>query len=384
MPAVLAVVVLIGCKPVAGPFDDYRGVNLIGDLSLSRWTLDQGAEFMTCETVTSVPPPISSADVHRLEIRNLVVDGDFEQSPVGPGANGWTSVNGGGLVDTLEVIGGVSAHAINGHTMHVKTDCLADLIGFNLRDAAWGARDGFLSHESYNLLFDYRCNGPLVFEYHTAASLPDQRLHAWKLGGGPGGSMQIASFDNLNAFPGTFSVGQSEVAVGAEANAECSFGSIDPLKGKAQEAFIDNLRVVRTDIDCRARLSLKRESDTVQPLVPGQYKFSLYVHSDPDVGTTPNRFGAHRISLGILSCTTVATGTVATTSWSKAFHEGEDGLDFAVWTRLSITLEAGETDPGASDSTLELSICPTDDTLGAAGKDCGSILVSAPSLELIP
>ena len=381
----LTLLVLVGCGPVTDPFAAYRGVNLIADIPLSRWATDQGPAFMTYEAVTSAAPPIGSADVYRLEIRNMVGDGDFEQSPVASGANGWIDVNNGGGADTLEVIGGAAAHAISGNTMHLATDHPADLISFDLRDATWGARDVFLSNASYNLLFDYRTNGPLVFEYHTAASLPDQALHSWQLGGGAGGSMQNASFDNLNAFPGASLAGQSEITVGAEASAECSFGSIDPLSfHPSQEAFIDNFRVVRTDIESRARLLLKREGDTPQPLVPGQYTFSVYVRSDPDVGTTPNRFAAHRISLGILRSTTVTTGTVVTTGWQKAFREGEGGLDFSAWTKLSITLEAGETDPGASDSTLELSICPTDDTLGAAGKDCGSILVSTPSLELNP
>ncbi|MGA2977031.1 MAG: hypothetical protein ABSF77_17120 [Spirochaetia bacterium] len=381
---VFAALLLAGCAPATDPFASYRGVNLIAGISLSKWAADQGAAYMTFEPVSAAAPSGGSTDVYRLEIRDLVPDGDFEQSAVGLGANGWTAINGGGLPDTLEVIDGAAAHAISGHTMHFSTNQVADLISFDLRGATWGARDGFLANATYNLLFEYRTDAPLVFEYHTRTSLPDSQICTWRVGGGASGATSDPSFDNLNEFPGALYAGQSEIAVDGESNALCAFGSIDPTLGQPQEAYIDNFRVVRTDIPCRARLLLHRQGDTSQPLLAGQYTFSVYVRSDPDVGTIPDRFASSSVSLGMLRRTPVSTDTVVTSGWQQAFQNGQDGLDFSSWTKLSIPLEAEETDPGNSATTLELSVGPTDDTHGAEGKDCGSILISSPSLELVP
>lgn len=371
---------MAGCAPATDPFAAYRGVNLIASISLSKWAADQGAAYMTFEPVSAAAPSGGSTEVYRLEIGNLVPDGDFEQSAEGPSANGWTATGG----DTLEVIDGAAAHAISGHTMHFITYDPDDLISFNLRDATWGARDGFLANAAYNLLFEYRTDKSLVFEYHTQTSLPDSQIHSWQVGGGASGATTNPSFDNLNEFPGTSNPGLSEIAVDGESTALCAFGSIDPTLGQPQEAYIDNFRVVRTDIPCRVRLLLRRQGDTSQPLLAGQYTFSVYVRSDPDVGTTPNRFASSSVSLGILRRTPVSTDTVVTSGWQQTFQNGQNGLDFSSWTKLSITLEGDETDPGNSATTLELSIGSTDDTRGSAGKDCGSILMSSPSLELVP
>jgi hypothetical protein len=374
---ILSLLLLTGCSAV-DPFASYSGVNLISSVPLSSWTADQSSTYMIFEPVNAAAPAGGSSEVYRLEIRNLVADGDFSRSTVGSAPNGWTYSGSG----TLATVDGSAAHAISGNTMHLSTANAAERVIFDLRDATWGVRDGLLENATYNLLFDYRSSASLVSEFRQAA-IADDSLRTWRAWGGADGSSSSPSFDHLNAFPGTTLVGQSEVSVGSQSIACFDFGSLSPALLQTQEAYVDDFRVVRTDIPCRARLLLNREGSASLTLAPGGYTFSIYVRADPDAGSTASRFAAEAVSLGIVRKTTVSTDNVVTDGFQETFTNGSNGLDFSSWTQLSVTLDAGETDPGNTTTTYELSVAPTDDLHAANGMDCGSILVSAPSLTLV-
>jgi len=88
-------------------FPEYRGTNLINSIPFADWTPDQTDPYMNYEQVTGTgyepPSGHSGAEVYRLEIKNLISNGDFETSTVGAAPAGWTAYNGGGAVDTLEI-----------------------------------------------------------------------------------------------------------------------------------------------------------------------------------------------------------------------------------------------------------------------------------------
>ena len=86
--AATAVLAITGCRPAAG-FDEYRGVNLIesrdfdatDETGTALWQTDASNTYMTWEEVGSVTPPgVVTGPVYRLEVKNLLANGDFENA----------------------------------------------------------------------------------------------------------------------------------------------------------------------------------------------------------------------------------------------------------------------------------------------------------------
>ncbi|RKX84217.1 MAG: hypothetical protein DRP57_06375, partial [Spirochaetes bacterium] len=118
-------------------FSEYRGTNLLDGIPFTTWVPDQTGPYMNYEeeSGTGCEPPSDhpGEEVYRLEIKNLIPNGDFEATTAGAAPLGWTAYNGGGTgSDTLEVIdsgnlgGGEAAGLIDNKTMHFATDNAAD------------------------------------------------------------------------------------------------------------------------------------------------------------------------------------------------------------------------------------------------------------------
>lgn len=80
-------------------FARYAGVNLISSngFDSGSWAVDQGATYMSFQSVAasltgdnSQLPSGTSNAIYRLEIKNLVPDGDFESDTVGAAPATWT------------------------------------------------------------------------------------------------------------------------------------------------------------------------------------------------------------------------------------------------------------------------------------------------------
>ena len=65
------------------PFSNYRGVNLIASGTLADWTPDSGT-YLGYGSVGGETPPIASAPVYRLELLNLIPNGDFDTGSMEP------------------------------------------------------------------------------------------------------------------------------------------------------------------------------------------------------------------------------------------------------------------------------------------------------------
>ncbi len=382
---------IFACKPLGDLFSEYRNTNLLSDsaksFSSSDWTPDQDTTYMNYEEVsgTGYEPPdgFGNATVYRLEIKNLIPNGDFEASTAGSAPNGWIAVNGGGGTDTLQVVNSGDGQ-ISGKTMYFKTNNSADRMDFNIRDTTTGATDGFLTNASYLVRYDYRTDGQLYFEYNDTSI----SKYSWTFYGGPNGE-RPSSITNLIEFPpASIYEDFPDITVGSATTYNFTFGSLDTTKSGPQEGYIDNFRLVRTDITYKLRLTLATE-DTLQPLISGWYRFSIYVKRDPSAGSN-NRFQCDRITLGISGGGISESGgeiTFDESTYSNyaVYYDGQDDENWSNWSLLSVDcfVQIPENIP-ETEATLQLSITPTDDTHGALNMDVGSILISSPSLVMSP
>ena len=135
----------------------------------------------------------------------------------------------------------------------------------------------------------------------------------------------------------------------------------------APNQYIDNIRLMRTDLELRLRLTLPITGTTDQDLIPGNYRFSIWVKRDPNLGN--NRFAANEVSL------------FARTATQFFQTVRSDATGWANWTSLSLDIPVAVLD--AANPALELAIASTD-RITANSSAAGSVLISAPSLQLCP
>ena len=126
VPVAIAVL-LASCEPLGGYFDDYYDaagdpINLIENrgFGITDWVPDQSAPFMafavvgTAEGIDTTGLPAGfSGDICRLEILNLLPNGDFEATPLGTAPAGWVS---SGTATTVEVQD--ASTALNGRYLY--------------------------------------------------------------------------------------------------------------------------------------------------------------------------------------------------------------------------------------------------------------------------
>jgi len=341
------------CDPDLTILTEYEGVNLIANKGFDSadWLPDQDTTYMVFEEVTGVtlPAGVTDSAVCRLEIKNLVEDGDFEQSNIGndPIAPAW-STTGTGDVEVADIA------ALDGKCLLFNVPASSDTVQFDLSTLL----DGYPESSSYILRFDFKANEANIFWYYFPTYNIDSKekdLH----------TADVSNASQVQYFPDDFEITTSEFtsATGLEALY---------ITGKVQTAYMDDFRIVRTDIPLRLRISLQW-ADPERPgglrLVSGWYQFSVWVRSDPEAAITNNRFSSDDISIGIENEIAV-------------FPDTDAPLDMNGWAQVSTTVFLqidAPADPTAD--VLELSISPTDIKY-ANERDVGSLLITAPSLEL--
>jgi hypothetical protein len=392
---VLGVLLVAACTQ--GPwFPEYVNtdgtlVNLVADRSFgSDWSLDPAlgalgpasALYLGFESASelAIDPPVAGAEVYRLESKSLLPGGDFEGEVVGPQAsgdlvNGWSLWTPAGDAGSLHaVVDSSNANAINGKTRYYKTYSAEARLDFALTDDAWGAADGFLLGASYLARFSFRAAaGQVIFEFRT----DDLAVRTWPF-----------SADGSGSFPTSGITDYASLARMSNAHHYLSFGTIGG-EGVVQEAYIDDLRLVRTDILPRVQmalghvLTLPMYTDPTESytLSSGDYRFSIWVRDDPTAGAA-SRYRATGIVLEISPPQGGSTAIKAYTrgdGWS-----GDESVEG--WTRLSVDAAslnlAAAGDPG--DVVLVLRVTPMDYVSGGGLQaDAGSILISSPTLEFL-
>ena len=116
----------------------------------------------------------------------------------------------------------------------------------------------------------------------------------------------------------------------------------------------------------------------IMRLLPGTYRFSVYIKQEPSASISPtvkNRFRAAGITLQA-----AGPADAGSTTYAYAVHSpDDDGADWSAWSQVYVDIEG--LNPSSQESAgIDISITPNN----INAKDVGSILVASPSLEFLP
>jgi hypothetical protein len=381
-----------GCDTGTNPFSEWDGEDWLSNsrFDSGNWSVEQvamtgssweelesvNATYITYETVSTsaaqstngLPTGASAASIRRLEIPNLMPNGDFEA-----GTTGWTN-NG---ADTLTVTSGTDA--INGETLRYAIGLNLDAtVEFQLDAATNGLKDAFVGND-YSVWADVKFNTDSLWSYYD------------------GGTNEFSTFFVTDPSPGAtdpaFEFAEqgslNEIAKDDTASDHYfAFGTHLPEQGRPQDIYVDNLRIARDDLRSYLTLALSQsQNDSDKPeLISGTYTFSIFVRFDPthtNEGTTTgdnvsNRFLPEAVTLEMRVADANGTHTLLRNSHSAAG-------DWSAWTEISVQGFVQFNAAGVDTDTerLELAVSPTD-FAGTNGQAPGSILIAAPSLTYKP
>jgi len=372
------------CEPV-NPYPEYVGINILESRGVTAATGGAGyldgslpgfafdyielTELGAAEYGTSVGLP-AGAPVFRLEVLNLLPDGDFEASTVGANPDGAPWVQNG--TPTLfevndDVVGGVPGFGTNNY---LEFDVAPLNTGALDLDAHLA--DGLVGSGVYHIQFEIVRNTPtsiLTLDYGegTTSYLEDDSL-SW--------TFETPSEEQTDTPVRRFPTRGDEVFNGPGTFYASAAGTGSLYVGSPEEVFaasagyVDNIRIGRLDILPHWALPLPAVATDGLELVPGTYRFRVWVKSEVDTQITPEPDGWNRFRAGQI---TIGANNVFTT-----YRQGDFGWDSNTWAEL--TYEFTLT-PQEITQTPALTIQITPSSLDTPA--VGSILISEPVLELV-
>ncbi|MDC7226536.1 MAG: hypothetical protein PQJ61_07205 [Spirochaetales bacterium] len=367
---IILVLIIIYAVGGCGDFDyftEYDDVNLIGHTLLSDWATTQNTTYMTYESVASATAgtsglPDSSALIYRLEINNLVPDGDFE---VGPdlATSGWTAVltTGTALLDS-------GPHELDGNAIYFDLSN-TEYIEYDLSQMADGPVDDSLYVFRFSL--QGSATGNYYFEISETSTPIINQFTPYIPNSGTNEQLAVP-FDFNELTTPEFLIYDWENQV---------FRINFETDGKVQEGYFDNFRIVKSDQThyLQTELTVYDSNRTDElPLISGTYRFSVYVKADPELASRPNSFDTDSVMLMVESLDPDSL----TDATSMQSFDAEDYDDFTDWTEIymDVTLQIDETED-TEEAVIRLTVSPTNSIGGALTMDAGSILISTPSLK---
>jgi len=403
---VISIGLLTTCKnPVS--FAEYVGENFLAADSLTSegWALMPDLDFTADSagtaaadymdfTATGATGP-EGGPVYRLEIRNLLQNGDFEDGTVAP----WRYFDGTSVlappVGKMEIISS-GQEQIDGYTANIP-----DPPGINADErlqinlsTAFVNPATYLTGKNYYFNFDYRTNSLLymLFPQWDSSTLGGELFLAQ---GGPDGTGDNQSILNRNTYPPVVPIQDQRNSNLILTSAAASDGL--GFAGETQSGSFDNFRIVRGaegNFDLRLRLKLNLDHRPDLTLIPGYYKLTLWVKQE-DLTSKTNTFHADRVELGIKGYDLENQINVEE---YKVFYKTQALADAYVtttgtfpgdWTGSWVQLELASDKliqlPNISqDPVLELTISPSNP--GITDKSwnrltAGTLLIADPALE---
>ena len=251
---------------------------------------------------TSGLPAEAVPTIRRLEARNLVPDGDFEQSTAGSAPLNWDidSTTAPPQIDPGDFTVAASG-VIQGNSVHFETggDSAAVL------DLDAHALDGFVEPGTYFLSLQFVRDFPvseMTFGYGDGAGATYLYNQPWVIPARRDGLTPLETLpppgdpllDNVTVFS----------AIGVDPASDFLYvGS--PIGASGQQGHLDNVRLGRLDPLPHLAVPIALQNgDGSLPLLAGTYRVSVWVKSEIDDQVTPaangrNRFRAGQIVLGI-------------------------------------------------------------------------------------
>jgi hypothetical protein len=436
----IGVLVLSGCKINTDYFSEYRGKNLLGNYDFAsvdtaaapKWGLATSGNFMTWEKIgdptnpasdltrdTSAATPTLGPDgaspVYRLEVKNLIPNGDFEDASVTADGetypfavakpywsltsyNGGTASTGTGTGFFWKYAQNPTANGfsgtINGRSLGWQGGAGGDQLRIDLSQAATA---GGTVSSAWAVGSSYRFRCDFINLSTTESELPLYLYDSTGTAQVTAGTLvenngvwtaqakdSAGSRDNATVF----SVSRYLTLLGVADPQYLAFGS-----NTAQHIYtvaLDNVRMVPDDYEnLWSEAKLPSLSSGTLPLLPGSkagmYTFTVQVHDDPTIGTATTRSALNRFQPSGLA--------IRITAYTKGglqtlYHfEARPSTGWTSWT--TITFQNGfdfvnsDSSIPSTDQAMTISLSPTDVTTSGSA-DTGSLLVSQPTLTFNP
>ena len=308
----------------------------------------------------------SGATVYRLETLNLLPDGDFEASTVGVPPDGW------------DLIGSPSEFRVLDAPMDPAFGT-GSYLSFNVGAPGTGGRINLdnlhysiVGNATYHIQFEVirRSDAAeLLLDYGNDDPISPVSYLTLFLGSAAWYFRQDGEPPVLERFPGVKDLfDRSPLFYSSPTGPDFLYvGS--PTQSQGSNGFADNIRIGRLDNLPHWRLPVAAEHDGALDLVPGRYRFRLFVKSEIDAQVTPapaglNRFRSDQITIGIDN--------------SFRTYAGADySISSGGWTEIISSFRLTTADLAGA-PTIAIQITPS----GLDSPAVGSILIAAPRLEL--
>lgn len=359
--------------------------------------LPQETTYMGYEPVTTIAPPevAPTADVYRLELKNLFPDGDFEQFDAGDtvltgdlsqiwqdtdieGDAGGSGGSNGVIVNSSNfssVVGGGESYLLDGNALRFSFEGPQARAYTNL-DLDQGLIGGYDADALYLLHFDLVWRvAELGMELNNGATLGDTDTdlsRPFEI------SVSPTEQGNRRNYPADFrESGRNTFTPQNPDYRFFSFGGFSAGTQDRAEGEIDNFAIIEGNRDyyLRAPITYGAPEDLQDrpTLLPGgSYTVSIWIHRDPAAGRN-NRFSARRATVGIDTSPELEGGEIGV-SYELADLDG--------WREIEATIEGPtnfDSTTGREEVIFELVISPTAPTDPETTRP-GSILISAPAL----
>ncbi|MFP4364780.1 MAG: hypothetical protein ACLFR1_13040 [Spirochaetia bacterium] len=379
---VISILLFFSCDPM-DYFGGYRGTNLIASSGFGSGNWIRAIEddnYFRFEDASADAGDTSAlpdgAIVYRLEIPNLFPNGDFESTADGALPAQWARSDVSNP-DTAQVIADPE-YPINGNVFYMDINNPDSRVEAALHSVL---TDSLSAEGLYTFRFDYRTQLKMACSY-TAHDLGHQYREIYLPFGGPAGASPNTGEEYTpNVFPPQTMLAEQEVSLEVPVATNTDywfsfglFGGTDD-SGEAQDTYIDNFQVFRTDLDYWLELHLTTDNLSEEPVISGNYRFRVYVKDDPTSGTN-NRFTANEVTLSIFG----NGGASGTKTIREVFNREESWSD---WTEIVVDLPKAQLTESDTETVLLLRIAPGDQE-NTLNMRPGSILIADPSLELFP
>ncbi len=394
----LGVLTVSGCRQITDFFSEYRGVNLIAgaDFSHEEWELvgrQVGADALTnldsyiavsevsgaAASTEDAPAGAEAASIRRIEILNLLPDGDFDSGDT----SAWDPVPLGPTPPSTSIESSGS-YAINGNSLRYTTGSGESYLRRRI-DGTSGLADavsGVLPGRSYTLRFDLITTVNTVFGHNNGT---DTDYKTWVL---PTASQEATLYDF-----GEIASPAPALELLSSGNQYFSINVPNAEDRNFHDGSIDNVRITRDDIApaLRAAIPVADNQYGDLPFVNGEYSFTVYVRTDPThtnetadaSDNVPNRFPARQVTLrmGVIREESARVNSMEVSVHTDP-QEAED--NWQSWTAVSVQgfLQVDDADLSGEPLSILLSVSPND-TIGAFSAAPGSLLIAEPTLELV-
>lgn len=417
VPFLILGTLLTGCTLSTDYFGEYRGVNLLGnydfddlDGATPKWGLaitPTPGDFMTWErigdpadpngnlardTAASTPTvgPDSASPVYRLEIKNLIPNGDFEDSTVTPDGTttvptNWTVTDGTATPSYFQFGFTHSANSaypnrsINGISLGWWGAAPGDNLSLDLDAAvqatAW-RNIPYRFHVDFINISDLGTLG-ILLDDPTTTKVPENDTTTTE-GGGTWDQSTLVGDPATANHTSVFSPTRWLLLAATTDQRTLIFGSAGVLARYG--AVLDNLRLLPDNLPLVVAAEFPSISSGIKPLLPGSktgmYTFTVAVRTDPTAGTL-NRFAARSFSVVV-----TAREKSGIRSYPITFSNSEWS---AAWTTLNFDLGLDMVNSDADlggQPALKITLSPTVTNSGSV--DVGSLLLSQPTLTFNP